>query len=399
MKLKLLLIVFSLILGLVFGEILLRVVGYSRPVFYKYDFDLGATLRPNTSGLYDGENLVRINLNNLGISGPERKKEKPSSTIRIAVLGDSMVEAFQVPYGKRFTEVVEKEVAQFTGKNVEVMNFGVSGFGTNREIQMYRHKAREFNPDIVLLAFFPFNDLQNNHPEIERNPLLPYFIFDKGRLVLDDSFQRNPVFIKKLKWSNLRNSIVNRVRVLQVITQFYKRLILIPSLKKKSSKRVNNLREKRSEQLKKEGKRISTAPAFYAEPQTTVWKDAWSLSTAMIQLLDKEVAKDGSKLFLIVLPGRDIVHPDPAESKKTMTRYGLDSLDYSEERLRDFAKENNIAFIPLFKELRGVARKNNVNFHYFDHIKGDGGHWNEKGHAEVGKIISTALQKNDLLRK
>ena len=44
-------------------------------------------------------------------------------------------------------------VQRFPGKQVEVINFGVSGYGTAQELLTLRQKVWDFSPDIVVLAF------------------------------------------------------------------------------------------------------------------------------------------------------------------------------------------------------------------------------------------------------
>ena len=48
---------------------------------------------------------------------------------------------------------------------------GVSGYGTASEYLWYRDVGRAFHPDIVLLSFYPGNDVRNNSPTLE--PTLP----------------------------------------------------------------------------------------------------------------------------------------------------------------------------------------------------------------------------------
>ena len=44
---------------------------------------------------------------------------------------------------------------------------GVSGYGTASEYLWYREVGRQFHPDVVLLSFYPGNDVRNNSPTLE----------------------------------------------------------------------------------------------------------------------------------------------------------------------------------------------------------------------------------------
>jgi len=53
------------------------------------------------------------------------------------VIGDSSAEALQVPVEERFWKITENDLqtcAASTGKKIEVINFGVSGYGTAQEL-------------------------------------------------------------------------------------------------------------------------------------------------------------------------------------------------------------------------------------------------------------------------
>ena len=68
------------------------------------------------------------------------------------VLGDSIVEALQVPIEQRFTTVLQKDLEKNTGKHIEVMNFGTGGFSTGQEYLQYIQNVRQYKPDLVLLV-------------------------------------------------------------------------------------------------------------------------------------------------------------------------------------------------------------------------------------------------------
>ena len=220
----------SSIFGLALVEIGLRLVDYSRPPFYRFDANTGTSHRPNAEGWYEREDLIRIRINSNGLRGPEIPIAKPPGVFRVVVLGDSFAEGFQVTYEARFSKVMEEAIASSCappGRRVEVLNFGVSGYGQARELLMLRHYAKAYAPDLVLVLFHGGNDFRNNSKEMERAPFNPYFVFGPdGRLVLDRSKMDTPEFAAKLRWSNLRNDIVVRFRFLQVLQDYYERTII-----------------------------------------------------------------------------------------------------------------------------------------------------------------------------
>jgi len=153
---KLYLVLFGLLFGLLLCEILLRVIGYSYPMFYASDYYRGFALRPGIEGHYQREGGSYVRINSDGQRDREHTKTKPPDTVRIVVLGDSFAEAMHVPMEQTFWSLLERKLEEchsFAGKHVEVLNFGVSGYGTAQELVTLRQKVWDYSPDIVVLAF------------------------------------------------------------------------------------------------------------------------------------------------------------------------------------------------------------------------------------------------------
>ena len=155
----------SLAIGLVFGlllvEIGLRIVGYSSPEFYAADESRGYALIPGMKGTYSKEGRSFVAINGDGFRDVEHTVDKPPGTYRIAVVGDSYVEAFQVEQNESFTNFVRDEVTKCGGaggKQVEMLSFGVSGYSTAQELITIREKVWKYSPDIVVLLVTPGND-------------------------------------------------------------------------------------------------------------------------------------------------------------------------------------------------------------------------------------------------
>ena len=45
-------------------------------------------------------------------------------------------------------------------KKIEVINFGVTEYSTAQELLTLRHNAWNYNPDLIILAFFIGNDFR-----------------------------------------------------------------------------------------------------------------------------------------------------------------------------------------------------------------------------------------------
>jgi len=72
-----------------------------------------------------------------------------------------------VPVENTFWAVMEdrlKGCNAFAGKQIEVLNFGVSGYGTAQELLSLRQDVWDYQPDMVLLAVTTGNDISDNSP-------------------------------------------------------------------------------------------------------------------------------------------------------------------------------------------------------------------------------------------
>lgn len=98
---------------------------------------------------------VTYRSNSHGMRDPERTMA--SQDRRVVFLGDSMVEGFGVERKERMTTLLESN----TG--IEFLNFGTAGdFGPTQYYLLYKHFAKQFAHDVVLIGMFPANDFRDD---------------------------------------------------------------------------------------------------------------------------------------------------------------------------------------------------------------------------------------------
>ncbi|PYS36571.1 MAG: hypothetical protein DMF75_00625 [Acidobacteria bacterium] len=171
---KLGLILFGVLVGAGAAEFGLRIIGFSYPQFYALDASLGYSLRPNIEGWYRKEGASYVRINSDGLRDREHSKSKPPDTIRLAVIGDSYTEAMHVEMDQTFWRVAETNLPNcpdLGGKKIEVINFGVSGYGTAQEFLMLHQRVWQYSPDVVLLAVTTNNDVTDNYSK-RRRPIM-----------------------------------------------------------------------------------------------------------------------------------------------------------------------------------------------------------------------------------
>jgi lysophospholipase L1-like esterase len=121
-------------------------------------------------------------VNRDGFRGPDVAREKPPGTFRIVVLGDSVTFGLGVPTDETFTARLAVALAAKGGPHdplYEVLNLGVSAYGTAQEIRLLEVKGLAYDPDLVVLAYVVNDPLGpellelslREAAELERRPL------------------------------------------------------------------------------------------------------------------------------------------------------------------------------------------------------------------------------------
>ncbi len=394
---KLVLILFGIFLGVSIAEIALRIAGYSYPDFFMLDEARGYALRPGMEGWFrkEGESYVRINSD--GLRDRQHTKAKPENTLRIAVLGDSYAEALQVPMEQAFWAVMEGEVrgcGLFAGKEIEVLNFGVSGYGTAQELITLRDHVWDYSPDIVLLAVTTSNDITDNSLQLRRRVQAPYFFYRDGVLILDESFKNSKGF-------NLRQSIIgragdwlsNHLRVVQAVQESLRGLrILFLSWRSQSENHFQPPQwpSTRKADIVAKSVELGTDNVVYLEPVNPVWNDAWRVTEGLIVAMRDEVGARGAKLVVVTLSNGPQVLPEPHAREAFMKRLVIDDLFYPDNRIKDLCVNERIPVITLAPDMQDYAEKSKVFLHGFGSDIGNG-HWNAVGHRVAGQLIARKL--------
>lgn len=154
------------------------VVQEAVPIVYYVDPDVGPMLLPHAKIHFKTpyfDNSVVTNAD--GFTG--RDYPLKTNNYRIAILGDSAVEAYGVPDTTRFTYVAEQLVFTKTQgrRKVEVMGFGVSGWGNVQHYGAVRKYVLKYKPDEIWVMFLPTNETGDNTPLMNAPPLGPTFIY------------------------------------------------------------------------------------------------------------------------------------------------------------------------------------------------------------------------------
>lgn len=172
----------TLVVLLILAEVLVRLFTDIHPSLTVRNPKLGNTYRPNFNGRVYGpesKEYVDIRINRDGFRGQNRPYDKNNRTVRIAIMGDSMIAAINTRESDTLVVKLEKMLngGDFPGVSFEVFNFGVSGASTAQEYNLYKEVVRQYDVDLVVCAYYNGNDFSDNCSRLSWNPRV-YMDFD-----------------------------------------------------------------------------------------------------------------------------------------------------------------------------------------------------------------------------
>jgi hypothetical protein len=209
----------SIIFVLLILELFFRVIipAANQPDYY-FDEHYGIlrfNFISNTEGIFStgklAENQSKWHINNAGWNNPYNyTKEKPQGLTRIAVIGDSYVEALNVNQSDMFGVRLSKQL----GENYQIYTFGVSGSPFSQYLHLSRYVKKEYNPDVYIFTLI-HNDFDEsifgnsvgpfyhtlrfeNDSSISEIPAKPYYASSYRRILKRSALVRYLLFNVKI---------------------------------------------------------------------------------------------------------------------------------------------------------------------------------------------------------
>ncbi len=93
-----------------------------------------------------------VQINSGGFRDHEYAREKSEDTTRIVVLGDSVIWGHGIVLADTFAKQLEALLNERLEGNYEVLNFGVSGYSLQQEVEQFVERASHYQPDIAILG-------------------------------------------------------------------------------------------------------------------------------------------------------------------------------------------------------------------------------------------------------
>jgi hypothetical protein len=308
-------------------------------------------------------------INRWGWRDQEWTLEKPHDVYRIAVLGDSHVEAMDVEQDSTFMKLAERSLNTGpTDKKFELMNFGASGFTQSEELLVLEREVILFNPDMVILFFWPGNDITDINRETAPNKDRPFFIAEAGGLLsLDTSFSeacryRTRQYIDFMK---------RRSALISLISERYNAYHDVPPIK--------DLAEL-AKQANSDGRSLGSMSLCTSDPDP-IYIQNYGLNKRLIAEM-VSFCRRNSMRFMLVCMDIDAyvtsVDQQYKEIDSTFNQY------YFEEDLGRYSDSLQIAYLGLERIFKEYYDRSQKALRW--------GHWNYEGHRIVAGALTGKLR-------
>ena len=354
-----------LLIFLLLAEFALRLAAIEKPAFYQFHPVRGFSHRPGAQGWWNQEGRGWVSINKAGFRDSNHAALPTKGVLRLAVLGDSFSEAFQVNQEQTWWAQLQKQVMNKLGctlisnypKGLEVMNFGVGAYGTGQQLLTWRSDARHNKANLVILAVFLGNDINDNTPAARNDR--PYFYLDQnGELQINNDFRQSPasIFRNSLPGRSL-NWLVEHSRIAQLL---------------------NEAKNRSANPIDPNSKSNQNGPPKVAPASPS----GWALTEALIKQLNTEVGAEGAKLLVVSLTSPEQVWPRRNQRPSQIFA--------KEKQLAALLQPLGIDYIALAPTMQQQADQKGLILHGFGTAQGIG-HWNENGHRLAAERLAISL--------
>ncbi len=281
-------------------EILFAIAGVGEQEVLQIDKNQGYVPFNNKSVCWRREGFSRTVFDCWGIPGTGRdiKLYREPGVRRIAMIGDSYVEALQVPPESTACLLLEKKLNEknYSAGKFEILNFGVQAHNLSQTYVRLKDFVINFKPEIVILPIRPFATfiLPPNTKEGFLGARPNFYLDQNGKLTEDRTIQ--DIWLKSRDARRMENNKWARKNLR--LWGFMSQSVESFELWKRSGGLLSGFKniqlEKKPEQPKDQ---------LSIDNANTTIKFWWTVADALIGEIDEVCRRNGAKLIVVQLPG------------------------------------------------------------------------------------------------
>lgn len=311
---------------------------------------------------------ARYETNEFGMkNGPIR----PGSR-RVALLGDSFVEGFGHDNDKTAAHWLEERL----GLPYQVLNFGVSGyFSTIDELVLYDDFAKFFDPEIAILFFLNYNDLEDlldprRERLIDRNL---NFVYPRARgldeVVAGLAAEKTPLLAARIETRSCVSSFVRLAR--RALSQRMQMLL----------------------GLRWDFRHELVRP--YLADEDDDMRRAWQIVEASLQRLRDVTAERGTKLVVVDVADPYQLDENWIRAASVRERTAL-SPTHPNERLGAICRKLGIRYYDMYPETAAYVRSHGLDYPQLSfHCDR---HYDERGQRLMAALLFGYLKREGLIQ-
>ena len=354
----------------VYADRLQGAPGTSKDPLLRFDPLLGWSKPRGTRGVIERpEYKVELEINSLGLRGPERGYAKPPGVRRVLLLGDSFVEGYTVREDESVRANLERLLAP--RGPIEVLNGGTHGYSTDQELLFFESEGRRYAPDEVVLLFY-YNDLHGNVSDDGK----PWFAVEGGALALRNSPVPAPRVDERERQRTFTLRTFRGSMALRLLSN--RTLAGNPELHRALARA--HLAEG-EEEVDDPPPSWPFGPAHVREVD-----DMWTRTTLLFRALDLSVREAGSRLTIVYVPVRFEVNDRAWELTRRRNGWGPRwKRERVVERFRAGCAELALRCADPGPRFRAAEDRGEETYFPQD------GHWAPAGHRVAAEAILAAL--------
>lgn len=296
-----------------------------------------------------GQEQYQWTINNHGWNSSIDYVHEKGEKTRIAIIGDSYIEAFQV----NSKDHLSRKLDQLLGENIEVYSFGVSGSPLSQYLHMARYVEETYQPDVMIVNVV-YNDFDESlHEWILRKSFMSLEI-EEGKPIQEIAPVKDPINkLAFLKNSAFASYLLYNLKVRETFRDF------LNSQKDRSTINANIYLDQLGNEKVYQGMDYVVEQFKQDFPNTKV-------------------------VFMMDAPREDIYKGKLSDS----------NVLFLEHRFKESCTKNGLAFIPLSPLFEADYQTNAKKFNSpYD------GHWNPYAHDLIANHLFDFLKNDTLVKK